>query len=129
MKIHYLLIAEEGTINLETAFFKVAVSQSKQGQRDLVFLRHWSREHNFYLERVSAESDQFLWMIANSLVPAETTLPLSVLNIQMIDAHTMVQDITQHKSFKAHSHATCNVFTTRYMLDTDFRARENIAKR
>lgn len=89
MKHYYYYIEAGSLVDDASRFYKVAVGSGKQATRDYLFLLAHAVDHQYYFEKVSAESDSFMIQLAHSL-DREYIFDLGIIHT---DARALVRSI------------------------------------
>lgn len=84
MNKYYYLIVATSKITLTSRFFVIMVPNTKQGERDGLFLQRWAADTKNYWSIRNHESSQFLNHIAESLKTRISLLPIKRINARCL---------------------------------------------
>lgn len=118
---HYYLYIEAGAQLDDTSkFYSVGIGSSVQGERDRKFLEHYAAHHGHYFAIWSADVDEFLAKVKNSL-PSQSIQP------RMITARDLVRSFKTATMIPAENAALKAAHQQRYIMDLDYRISCNLA--
>ena len=122
MKHYYFYILAGREIDETANFYKVAVGQSKQAQRDFLFLTSFSVEHGDYFEICNTQSIEFVDRIRESL-------HVDMLDMIYCDARDLVRAIKSDTSLAERQGTHMNADQMRRYLNVNYRIISNIRGR
>lgn len=129
MTHYYLLIEESGVLTSESKIWKVAVGQSKQADRDFLFLLAHTADNGYYFEKITGAVAEFLYNIAVSVAPVGSESPIDYLNIRQVKARDLVRSIKKRTAIPLDSLLLQHQRAFRYLTNINFRTAGEIAKR
>lgn len=121
MQHSHILITAGATIDNTSRFYRVWVGQSRQADRDYLFLLNWCVTHGYYFERYTTEVQSFLFKIADSIAAPAADPHVDSLHLLDIKARDLVRHIKAGTSPSYPENALHNAHHVRAMLDTNYR--------
>lgn len=122
----YIYIEAGRVIDDSTKFFKVEVGTGRQSNRDYLFMLGFAVSRNYYFEKQSRETDEFLYKIAQSLGTYPTPLTLEALNIQHVRVRDLVRAIKKSEKAAAKPIVRNNIEHQRDFLDSNYFFHKNL---
>lgn len=93
MKRYYIIITADSIIDDTSLFYKIAISETAAGQRDLQFIQSYCSEHGYFFAMNSHDVATFMLRVAHSLDMKASDLP-----IRMLDSHDLVSYLREYSS-------------------------------
>ena len=129
MTHYYCMIEESGVLTSKSVIWKIAIGQSKQADRDFLFLLAHAADNGYYFEKMSDAVAEFLYNIAVSVAPVGSDCPIDYLNIRKVNARDLVRSIKNREAIPLDSLLLSHQRAFRYLTNINYRVAENIAKR
>ena len=127
---HYYYYIDTGRqIDATTKFYRVAVSSSKQGDRDYLYLLARASDCGHYFARDSADVSAFLQRIAKSLYGSSCCDAISRLNVQMVKARDLVRAFKASVSLPLSQVALSNHNDQMNALNSCYRIFSNLSRK
>ena len=115
MTHYYILIIADAQIDAATRVYRVAVSQSRQGDRDFLYLVAYAAEHGYFFELYTADIERFLERIGASIYGADDPRPYHGITLRLATARAMVATLREAEKTislqilrKSYTNANCN---------------------
>lgn len=125
MKHYFCLIMAGREIDSDTRIFKVAVGNSRQSDRDYLFLVAQSVQNNWYFEKWSSQVADFVQMVLESLVPEQSDDPLGGAIVEGITARELVRNLKMGTKIPTDPQLFRNANNIRYWLSLNYRTMTN----
>lgn len=125
MKHYFCLIMAGREIDSDTRIFKVAVGNSRQSDRDYLFLVAQSVQNNWYFEKWSSQVADFVQMVLESLAPEQSDDPLGGTIVEGITARELVRNLKMGTKIPTDPQLFRNANHIRHWLSLNYRTMTN----
>lgn len=125
----YYFCAAGDVIDTNDCWYQVTIGTTVQAERDLQFLKDYAEAHNYYFERRSLESSQFVQRVAQSLFPSDDAMPLLSLKCAHVKARDLVRAIKSNNKPDAQMTDEHSRHHSMMELSLNYRAFRAVAKR
>lgn len=129
MTHYYYLICAGAQVDQNTQFFRVGVGASRQANSDFLFLTAQAVDKGWYLERVSAASDEFVRKLADSLYPDNEGTKMMRLKIRQCLIRDLVRSIKKGEALPSDVNSARNRINTLQYLSLNYRVAQVKSRR
>jgi hypothetical protein len=129
MTHYYYLICAGAQVDQNTQFFRVGVGASRQANSDFLFLTAAAVDKGWYFERVSAESDDFIRKLAESLYPTTDSTSLLRLQVKQCLVRDVVRAIKKGEALPSDVNSAKNRLNSLQFLSLNYRVAQVKSRR